>query len=372
MADYQEHEDLPLPSFIEVFGDGTSQHILANNSLASAAAKKKSSRRPGSRGTGSGGDESTGRWTPDEQRRFLEGLMLYGKDWKKMAPLIKTRTLVQIRTHAQKVFKKMGFRADTNKANRGGRKRTREDGADEIQTNRNSSDGNVPNHAMMTMPGLSEGNINNNSSNVLSGDDDDDIEIDERQHAQILSQIAAHDEENNNNMTGNYNNGLNQPSLHQLREQTQNDNSFFPQSFNHQYQQQQQSQQQHHSSLMHQHMPQQMFQSLNHHGSIQQHQEQQLLQHQHLGYSSSNNAVLPNQHSSHGNNSSNKVDNPSHPYMSSISSGLTNSSHMSHFNNTNNHQLPKSSPSILSQYQQEILAQQHQQQQQQHFHYQES
>lgn len=33
--------------------------------------------------------------------------MLYGKDWKKMAPLIKTRTLVQIRTHAQKVFKRM-------------------------------------------------------------------------------------------------------------------------------------------------------------------------------------------------------------------------------------------------------------------------
>ena len=33
--------------------------------------------------------------------------MLYGKDWKKMLPLIRTRTLVQIRTHAQKVFKKI-------------------------------------------------------------------------------------------------------------------------------------------------------------------------------------------------------------------------------------------------------------------------
>jgi hypothetical protein len=36
--------------------------------------------------------------------------MLYGKDWKKMQPLIKTRTLVQIRTHAQKVFKKIGLK----------------------------------------------------------------------------------------------------------------------------------------------------------------------------------------------------------------------------------------------------------------------
>ena len=43
------------------------------------------------------------RWTADEHRLFLEGIMLYGKDWKKMQAIIKTRTLVQIRTHAQKV-----------------------------------------------------------------------------------------------------------------------------------------------------------------------------------------------------------------------------------------------------------------------------
>jgi hypothetical protein len=36
--------------------------------------------------------------------------MLYGKDWKSMQPLIKTRSLVQIRTHAQKVFKKVGLK----------------------------------------------------------------------------------------------------------------------------------------------------------------------------------------------------------------------------------------------------------------------
>ena len=53
------------------------------------------------------------RWTPDEHRLFLEGIMLYGKDWKKMQPLIKTRSLVQIRTHAQKVFKKIGLKKIT-------------------------------------------------------------------------------------------------------------------------------------------------------------------------------------------------------------------------------------------------------------------
>ena len=32
---------------------------------------------------------------------------MYGKGWKKIAGLIKTRTVVQIRTHAQKYFLKL-------------------------------------------------------------------------------------------------------------------------------------------------------------------------------------------------------------------------------------------------------------------------
>ena len=32
---------------------------------------------------------------------------MYGKDWRAMIPLIKTRSLRQIRTHAQKVLKSM-------------------------------------------------------------------------------------------------------------------------------------------------------------------------------------------------------------------------------------------------------------------------
>lgn len=37
----------------------------------------------------------------------MRGLELYGKGWKKIASLVKTRTVVQIRTHAQKYFLKM-------------------------------------------------------------------------------------------------------------------------------------------------------------------------------------------------------------------------------------------------------------------------
>lgn len=48
-----------------------------------------------------------GRWTSEEHALFLKGLEMHGKGWKKIAKLIKTRTVVQIRTHAQKYFQRM-------------------------------------------------------------------------------------------------------------------------------------------------------------------------------------------------------------------------------------------------------------------------
>merc|ERR1719162_2810498 len=51
--------------------------------------------------------ENTGRWTAEEHNLFLQGLELHGKGWKKIAGLIKSRTVVQIRTHAQKYFQKL-------------------------------------------------------------------------------------------------------------------------------------------------------------------------------------------------------------------------------------------------------------------------
>lgn len=51
--------------------------------------------------------ENTGRWTAEEHRLFLQGLEQHGKGWKKIATLIQSRTVVQIRTHAQKYFQKL-------------------------------------------------------------------------------------------------------------------------------------------------------------------------------------------------------------------------------------------------------------------------
>lgn len=53
------------------------------------------------------GARAAGRWTPSEHERFVKGLELYGREWKKVASLIPSRTVVQIRTHAQKYFQKL-------------------------------------------------------------------------------------------------------------------------------------------------------------------------------------------------------------------------------------------------------------------------
>jgi SHAQKYF class myb-like DNA-binding protein len=51
--------------------------------------------------------ENTGRWLDEEHQVFLEGLAKHGKQWKLIATMIGSRTVVQVRTHAQKYFQKM-------------------------------------------------------------------------------------------------------------------------------------------------------------------------------------------------------------------------------------------------------------------------
>ncbi|OQR92021.1 hypothetical protein ACHHYP_04136 [Achlya hypogyna] len=53
-----------------------------------------------------------GRWTDEEHESFLQGLHLYGREWKRVASKIKTRTSAQIRSHAQKYFAKLAKDAE--------------------------------------------------------------------------------------------------------------------------------------------------------------------------------------------------------------------------------------------------------------------
>merc|ERR1719335_515035 len=56
--------------------------------------------------------KATGRWTAEEHDEFLKCLDIYGREWKKVAERITTRTAAQIRSHAQKYFKKIEAAGD--------------------------------------------------------------------------------------------------------------------------------------------------------------------------------------------------------------------------------------------------------------------
>ena len=61
-----------------------------------------------------GGDspsDNTGRWTSEEHEAFVSAYQMYGKDWKKVAAVVKTRTIIQTRTHAQKYILKLQKKA---------------------------------------------------------------------------------------------------------------------------------------------------------------------------------------------------------------------------------------------------------------------
>ena len=46
----------------------------------------------------------TGRWTEEEHRKFIDGILENGNEWKKVQQIIKTRSSTQARSHAQKFF----------------------------------------------------------------------------------------------------------------------------------------------------------------------------------------------------------------------------------------------------------------------------
>ena len=52
-------------------------------------------------------NNSNGRWTNEEHNKFIEGIIKYGNDWKKIQKYVSTRTSTQARSHAQKFLLKL-------------------------------------------------------------------------------------------------------------------------------------------------------------------------------------------------------------------------------------------------------------------------
>ena len=98
-----EEEDPPLrrTPALPLTGKGSRGSL----SLSSSSGKKVNANTPGK--VVDSGQEHTGRWTKEEHEAFLSALKTYGKEWKKVAAKVKTRTVVQTRTHAQKYFQKL-------------------------------------------------------------------------------------------------------------------------------------------------------------------------------------------------------------------------------------------------------------------------
>ena len=56
----------------------------------------------------------SGRWSQEEHQKFIEGILKYGNEWRKVQKIIKSRSSTQARSHAQKFFLriKKGFSAE--------------------------------------------------------------------------------------------------------------------------------------------------------------------------------------------------------------------------------------------------------------------
>jgi len=50
---------------------------------------------------------NTGRWQKEEHQTFVEAILKFGNEWKKVQKYVKTRSSTQARSHAQKFFYKI-------------------------------------------------------------------------------------------------------------------------------------------------------------------------------------------------------------------------------------------------------------------------
>ena len=81
---------------IEVSNNSQNENFLENYEIQLNISSKD--------GEKNGNEFQSGKWTDEEHEKFIEGILNYGNEWKKVQQIIKTRTSAQARSHAQKFF----------------------------------------------------------------------------------------------------------------------------------------------------------------------------------------------------------------------------------------------------------------------------
>ena len=79
----------------------------------------------------------SGRWTEEEHQKFIDGILQYGNEWKKVQQVIRTRSSTQARSHAQKFFLKIKKIIQNNNVNYNDKEKIIEIIANNIYTNIN-------------------------------------------------------------------------------------------------------------------------------------------------------------------------------------------------------------------------------------------
>ena len=79
------------------------------------AAKRKRDRKRKSKELRKSTNKSRSMWTEEEESKYREGLMKFGKNWVKIASLLKTKDRKQVLGHGKEVLKKLKGKQKLNK-----------------------------------------------------------------------------------------------------------------------------------------------------------------------------------------------------------------------------------------------------------------
>jgi SHAQKYF class myb-like DNA-binding protein len=103
-AELSQEVKLVKDGFQSVQYEVVSEAGLVDRSWLNQKPREDSENESASPGSDQMQQFNTGRWTEIEHKKFLEAILMYGNEWKRVQQYISTRSSTQARSHAQKFF----------------------------------------------------------------------------------------------------------------------------------------------------------------------------------------------------------------------------------------------------------------------------